>query len=236
MRGVNWQTLPCSDAIMKTPDPADYGLSRDALTQIERSIDLFAGRLTSGGAILGYSGAVIGFWDTLGFLGLFFSIGPAFVGGLVGAGLASIINKLRFPSYYRFKDAYGKYETWFVRTQMDFWSQLSGVAFEHEVAALLTRLGHRVRLTPVTGDRGVDIFVDDGTIIQCKAHKTPVGPAVARELYGTLKDHNVRRAVLVSKAGFTSGVHEFVKGKPISLWDIHALIAMQKQCDTQTKV
>ena len=57
-------------------------------------------------------------------------------------------------------------------------------------------------------------------IVQCKAHKKPVGPHVARDLYGTLISSHARRAVLASTSGFTPGVIEFIRGKPIELLSV----------------
>ncbi len=61
--------------------------------------------------------------------------------------------------------------------------------------------------------------------------QNPVGPAVVRELYGTLRAHKARTAILVSKSGFTRGAIEFAKGRPIHLWDLRSLIEMQKKLD-----
>jgi len=138
---------------------------------------------------------------------------------------------LAWPVYrlvQAFKHATDKYEKWWIRTQVSFWDSLTGRQFEREVANLLSRSGYSAQLTPASDDKGVDIILGNGTIVQCKAHKKRIGPAVAREVYGTLRDHKPRTAILVSKSGFTRGVIEFARGKPIHLWDVKALIEMQK--------
>ena len=106
-----------------------------------------------------------------------------------------------------------------------------GYPIEREVGRLLRNAGFAVQVTPASNDKGVDIILGDGTIIQCKAHSKPVGPAIARELYGTLRAFKARSAILVSRSGFTSGVSDFAKGKPIRLWDESTLIAMQKRIE-----
>jgi restriction system protein len=112
---------------------------------------------------------------------------------------------------------------------------LSGRSFEREVASLFQRAGYNARLTDATGDKGVDIVLGDGTLVQCKAHKSPISPAVARELYGTLKHFKARRAILISLSGFTKGVFEFIRGKHIRLWDVNSLISVQKNLEETTK-
>ena len=92
----------------------------------------------------------------------------------------------------------------------------------------MNKAGYSARVTPASGDKGVDVLLSDGTVIQCKTHKSRVSPSVARELYGTLQHFKAPRAILISKNGFSKGVYEFVHGKNITLWDVNSLIEMQK--------
>ena len=79
----------------------------------------------------------------------------------------------------------------------------------------------RAESTPVSGDGGVDLILKDKSgkkvVVQCKSYASPVGPAAARELYGSMMDFGADKAVLVCPVGFTQGVKDFVKGKPIDL-------------------
>ena len=112
------------------------------------------------------------------------------------------------------------------RKLRDYWMNLSGIEFERELAALFQRRGYQVQSTPSSGDQGIDLIARKNgktTIVQCKRHKSPVGPAIARELYGSLIASRADRAILACTGGFTRGVKEFVKDKPITLidaWDI----------------
>lgn len=42
-------------------------------------------------------------------------------------------------------------------------------------------------------------------------------------LYGTLLDTGANKAILAAPRGFTNGVYDFVKDKPIELWDVNDL-------------
>ena len=112
------------------------------------------------------------------------------------------------------------------RKLRDYWMNLSGIEFERELAALFQRRGYRVQTTPSSGDQGIDLIARKNgktTIVQCKRYKNPAGPAIARELYGSLTASRADRAILACTGGFTRGVREFVKDKPITLidaWDI----------------
>ena len=136
-----------------------------------------------------------------------------------------------YRSVQAFNHATNKYEKWWIRTQVSFWDSLTGLQFEREAANLFSRSGYSAQLTSASDDKGVDIILGNGTIVQCKAHKKPIGPAVAWEVYGTLTAHKARAAILVSKSGFTRGVIQFARGKPIQLWDLKSLIDMQKKLD-----
>lgn len=106
------------------------------------------------------------------------------------------------------------------RTIAKHWMSLSGREFERELGTLFWDAGYYVQSTPSSGDQGVDLVLEkDGktTVVQCKSHQNPVGPAVARELYGSLMHFSAPSAILACTGGFTRGVREFVRGKPIVL-------------------
>ena len=112
------------------------------------------------------------------------------------------------------------------------WKSLGGIEFEHELANLYSQLGYTVQSTPHSGDQGIDLDmtkVGKRIIVQCKAHKNPVSPAVVRELFGALIDSGADEAILACPSGFTKGVWEFVKSKPIQLVAADELMSMSKQ-------
>ena len=102
----------------------------------------------------------------------------------------------------------------------EYWMSLSGIEFEQEVGALYRARGYQVQSTPISGDQGIDLVMQkDGetTVVQCKSHQKPVGPAVARELFGAMVAVGADNAILACTGGFTRGVKEFVRDKPIIL-------------------
>ena len=106
------------------------------------------------------------------------------------------------------------------RKASEHWMSLSGPEFERELATLYRHLGYRVESTPSSGDQGIDLVLRKGgktTIVQCKGHQAPVGPAIARELFGAMVAFGADDAILACTGGFTRGVKEFVRGKPIDL-------------------
>jgi hypothetical protein len=66
---------------------------------------------------------------------------------------------------------------------------LDGYAFETATAEVLNKHQFNARVTPGSGDGGVDIEVTRNGlkgVVQCKAHVSCVGPHVVRDLYGVI--------------------------------------------------
>ena len=117
------------------------------------------------------------------------------------------------------------------RKLSEHWLSLDGRAFEEELARLYRDLGYVVHLTRQSGDDGIDLVLEaDGkqTVVQCKRHQQTVGPGAVRELYGAMMHLHAHDAILGGTSGFTSGVFDFVKGKPITLLDLDELVAMSQ--------
>ncbi len=171
---------------------------------------------------------------------LLFSLVGTFPVGLVVLPLTNfLLNRTPNASaVLRYRRAITEFRAWLDRSRREWWSGLSGLRFELELARLFRALGWDATPTRASGDGGVDINGKRAGvkfIVQCKNHKLPVGPSVARELYGTLLASDAQRAILASVSGFTKGVNEFAKGKPIELIDIDWIIRQHMQLDASWK-
>ncbi len=97
-----------------------------------------------------------------------------------------------------------KYEEEQEKLKKDFWYSLTGHQFEYEVAKLFKQFGFKVEVTKGSDDKGVDINMWQNNkyiVVQCKAHKKRLSPAISRELYGTMIAHNAREAYLITLEG-----------------------------------
>lgn len=129
--------------------------------------------------------------------------------------------------YAKYKRDYDAYTYWNRVSTLDYWMNLSGHQFEDAVAAVFRNAGYSTQVSKQGGDGGVDIILTKDnkiTAVQCKAHKAQIGPSVARDFYGTLIHNHYSQGILVSRSGFTSGVYEFVRGKPIELLNLENLL------------
>ena len=150
-----------------------------------------------------------------------------FIGGLFGVGaiLKGSPNLEKCIAYARALRAYE-------RSLLSFWSNLSWREFEIEIARLFCRMGFRSNPTPATGDSGVDVtFLDEAgrkILVQCKHHAKPIGPAVVREMIGTIVGEKASFGIIVALSGFTQGAYDTADGSVILL-EVEDLINLNKR-------
>lgn len=127
----------------------------------------------------------------------------------------------------RYKRAETEYREWERRAQRGYWLILTPLQFEREVAALYERMGYAASLTPASGDRGIDIVLSrDGTtsVVQCKAQQRPVGPAVVRELIGSMACAGAAKGIVVSRSGFSTAARQLAGAAGIELVGLDELL------------
>ena len=161
-------------------------------------------------------------------VGLFLGVGSHLLSDFYNEILLPLFNK-KYSNLKKYKKKLKEYENWFFRTQLDFWRSLSGRQFEIELASLLKKHGHTVKVVGGAGDKGIDIILDNNTAVQCKAYKSKVGPAAIRDLIGSMQNANYEQGILASVNGFSKGVYEYNKKNNIELLDASHYIQMQKE-------
>ena len=161
-------------------------------------------------------------------VGLFLGVGSHLLSDFYNEILLPLFNK-KYSNLKKYKKKLKEYETWFFRTQLDFWRSLSGRQFEIELASLLKKHGHTVKVVGGAGDKGIDIILDNNTAVQCKAYKSKVGPAAIRDLIGSMQNANYKQGILASVNGFSKGVYEYNKKNNIELLDASHYIQLQKE-------
>ena len=224
---------------MEQPTLSSFGLSDSEFARWHHIVEDIAPRIAVGLAGAGFvvggiTGVAVGGFNLVtpvavlmyAAMGFAYTLLLVLIAGVAWEPLlAQFISSL--ASYRAFKKAQAAYEAWKNRTLVEFWRRLSGRAFEHELAWLFSRKGYSVELTPVSGDKGIDIIVRLGgrkTIVQCKATSKPVGPAVARELYGALVASGADEAILAATGGVTQGTRDFLKEKPITIMTLAEIV------------
>lgn len=99
---------------------------------------------------------------------------------------------------------------------------MSGVEFEHYVAAVLRGLGYQTSLTKATGDFGVDIVASKGgtrTAVQCKRQGNPVGGAAVQQAVAGAAMHQCTATMVVCNQTFTRAAQALAQAHDCRLID-----------------
>lgn len=119
------------------------------------------------------------------------------------------------------------------KNEVNFWLDLDGYTFEEEIAKLYIALGYKVKITPKSGDGGIDLILHtkDGNhiFVQCKNHKNPVGVSVVRELFGVVSSGEAEKGILICSSGITNGGLEFGKKNSIEILTVHDIVSLNKK-------
>jgi restriction system protein len=88
-----------------------------------------------------------------------------------------------------------------------FRANMSPEEFEHYCAAVLRERKWDARVTPASGDQGVDIVADKRglrIVIQCKKYSKPVGNRAVQEIVAGIAHLDAQRGVVVTTSGYTA--------------------------------
>ena len=89
--------------------------------------------------------------------------------------------------------------------------RMTGAEFERYVARLLQHQGYQTKLTPPSGDFGVDIIAtrgQDRIAIQCKRHRRDISRTAVSDAVAGLAHYRCNRAMVVTNAEFTDGAQQ----------------------------
>ncbi|MFZ5986395.1 MAG: restriction endonuclease [Bacillota bacterium] len=221
--------------VKNEPNLSDYGLTKKIILELEKKDNLFLSNVKKTGKILLLIFVIVGFvWGLI-----IYDFLNAIAGGLLGAFIGGIIYifisdiKPKKTELHKKIEEYNtdkyNYEYWKRKKAREYWKGLSGHQFEDALAQVYRKKGYLATVSKAGGDEGIDIVLEKGgerIIVQCKAHSKPIGPVVARELYGVMIHFNISKAILASTSGFTEGVYKFVEDKQIELVTIEDIISM----------
>lgn len=98
--------------------------------------------------------------------------------------------------------------------------KMSPIEFEHFCAALLRESGWETRVTPATGDQGVDIVAEFGdlkAVFQCKLYTNPVGNAAVQEIIAGRQFERAQVAGVITNNTFTPSARQLAAAANIHL-------------------
>jgi hypothetical protein len=100
---------------------------------------------------------------------------------------------------------------------------MDGHEFEHFCAELLRKNGFSdVKVTPGSGDQGVDILAEKGGVkyaIQCKNYASPLSNTPVQEVSAGKMFYNCHVGVVMTNSTFTPGAKTLAQATGVLLWD-----------------
>jgi restriction system protein len=105
---------------------------------------------------------------------------------------------------------------------------MSGIEFEHYVAALFRRRGYTARVTKASGDLGIDIIIEKAGIkygVQVKRQSSPISRRAVSDAVGALNHYKCQNAIVVTNNYFTRDAIELARSNNCQLVDRDLLAA-----------
>ena len=113
------------------------------------------------------------------------------------------------------------------RKKKEFWFGLNGLDTEKELNNVFEKLGFETELTPPSNDEGIDHVLNGEIVVQTKNQKKKVGRPDLQKFWGSWKDSH-KKGIFVSIHGFSNNCREFVRDKPILLYDVDDVVRMME--------
>ena len=115
------------------------------------------------------------------------------------------------------------------RKKKEFWFDLGGLETEDELDKVFEKLGFESEseLTPPSNDEGIDHVLNGEIVVQTKNQQKKVTRPDLQKFWGSWKDSH-KKGIFISIHGFTNTCEEFIKDKPILLYDVDDVIGMSE--------
>ena len=113
------------------------------------------------------------------------------------------------------------------RKKKEFWFGLDGYETEDELDKVFEKLGFETELTPPSNDEGIDHVLNGEIVVQTKNQQSKVSRPDLQRFWGSWKDSH-KKGIFVSIHGFSNTCEEFVKDKPILLYDVDDVVRMME--------
>ena len=113
------------------------------------------------------------------------------------------------------------------RKKKEFWFGLEGLDTEVELDKVFENLGFKTETTPPSNDEGIDHVLNGEIVVQTKNQKKNVGRPDLQKFWGCWKSSH-KKGIFISIHGFSENCKEFVKDKPIILYDVDDVIGMSE--------
>lgn len=104
---------------------------------------------------------------------------------------------------------------------------MSGKEFESFIATLFQKKGFKVLQTPISGDFGIDVIIENSFIkigIQTKCYNDKVSNSAVQEAVTGIKHYNLDKAMVITNNYFQPSAIALAKDNNVILWDRDKLL------------
>lgn len=104
--------------------------------------------------------------------------------------------------------------------------EMSGDEFEQAVCRLFCKMGYSAYVTKQSGDQGVDVVAERGSVrigIQAKRYGYPVGNSAVQETIAGRAFYGCTSSMVITNSTFTKSAIELARVNSVVLWDRAAL-------------
>jgi restriction system protein len=118
------------------------------------------------------------------------------------------------------------------KPQLEDLDRLGGHAFEQAVADVMAGLGYRTKVTPGSGDMGVDVIACRGSrriAVQVKRYSSPVGRRAVADAVAGMAPHRCSEAMVVTNSTFSPAAVHLAQLHGCTLIDRTGLAAWLRQ-------
>lgn len=115
--------------------------------------------------------------------------------------------------------------------------KMEGVEFEVFLADVFRRKGYMVKLTPASGDYGVDLIIKKGEMkiaVQCKRYSGTVGVSAVQEVFAGKSFYDCNEAMVVTNSTLTTPAANTARKLGVRVWERSRLI--EELAQTQASI
>lgn len=116
-------------------------------------------------------------------------------------------------------------------TEPEFFEDMTPRDYEHLCAGILRKAQWNARVTPASGDQGVDVIAEKRglrIVVQCKKYSKPVGNHAVQEIVAAIAHESARYGVVVTNSSFTAGARRLAASNRVLLLHHSELIRIDR--------
>ena len=109
---------------------------------------------------------------------------------------------------------------------------MTGVEFENFVCSIFEKMGYTPKITPITGDQGIDVIAEKNGKkigVQCKRYADKITNKAIQETVSGKAYYGLDKIMVITNSRFTQSAKDLANANDVVLWDRDFLIEKLKE-------